>query len=96
MRPAGIDVLVTSPQDVLNRLKWEEDNPRLDGVVIFYRHRGAPNDTAALRGEEVLAIGRTFLDLPEGARLPQHRILRIEKDGVVRWNRRRDAKPEGP
>jgi uncharacterized protein (UPF0248 family) len=82
---------VTSPRDVLNRLKWDEGRPGLEGVRIHYLHRGAPNDTAALEGGDVRAVGHSFLDLPRGARLPLHRILRIEVDGRVVWDRRRDA-----
>jgi uncharacterized protein len=84
---------LTNPRDVLNRLRWEDGRDRLEGVVIFYRHRGAPNDTATLRGEDVQAIGRSFLDLPEGARLPMHRILRIDVDGRTLWDRTRHGRP---
>lgn len=84
---------MTSPRDVLNRLKWDEGRARLEGVLIHYRHRGAPDDEALLRGEDILAIGQSFLDLPEGARLPMHRILRIELEGRTLWDRTKDARP---
>jgi uncharacterized protein (UPF0248 family) len=82
---------MTSPRDVLNRLKWDAGLPHLEGVAIRYRHRGAPDDEAVLQGKDVLEVGRSFLDLPEGGRLPMHRILRIEVDGRVVWDRARDA-----
>lgn len=86
---------MTSPRDVLNRLKWDEGRTGLDGVRIWYRHRGAPDDEALLHGEDVLSVGQSFLDLPEGARLPMHRILRIDVDDRVEWERSTDARARG-
>lgn len=84
---------MTHPRDVLNRLRWESgEEAALVDVRIVYRHRGAPRDERSLEGRSILAVGRSFLDLPEGVRLPMHRILRIEKDGEVLWDRRRDAR----
>ena len=85
---------MVNPRDVLQRIRWEQNNPRLEKVLIAYLHRGAPDDVAYLRGEDVLHVGRSFLDLPEGARLPMHRILRIEHDGRTVWVRR--ATPAEP
>lgn len=78
---------MAEPRNVLNRLRWDGGEGALDDVVVFYRHHGAPDDTAAIRGGDIVRVGRTFLDLPKGGRLPQHRILRIEKAGRVVWDR---------
>lgn len=79
---------MTSPRDVLNRIKWESPDRSLDGVLVQVLHRGAPNDTAYIKGKTILEVGRSFLDLPEGVRIPHHRIRAIEKDGQVVWRRR--------
>jgi len=72
---------------VLQRIRYEHGNRGLAQVIIAYLHRGAPDDVAYLRGEDVVEVGRSFLDLPQGVRLPMHRILRIEWDGRTMWVR---------
>lgn len=72
---------------MLNRIRWNEGNQHLAGVRVYYRHRGAPDDTASLDGSQITDVGRTFLDLADGSRLPHHRILRIERSGEVLWTR---------
>lgn len=79
---------MASPREALNRLRWTGPGS-LRGVLIYYRHRGAPQDTAVLRGDDVLNVGRSFLDLPHGVRIPHHRILRIEVGGQTVWQRTR-------
>lgn len=86
---------MVSPRDVLNRLKWEDAQGSLAGVTIAYLHRGAPEDTAWVRGEDILEVGQTFLELPEAVRLPQHRIQEIRRGDKVVW-RREDARKRQP
>lgn len=74
------------PREVLNEIKWKE-SPELDGVEIWYLHRGAPEDTMVIRGNEVVHIGRHYLEL-EGASIPYHRILKICFNGEVVYERR--------
>lgn len=79
---------MVSPRDVLNKIKWETTPPTLQGVRVFYLNRGAPADESILESRQILDVGQSFLDLDDGTRLPHHRILRIERDGVVVWKRR--------
>ncbi|KAA0007126.1 MAG: DUF504 domain-containing protein, partial [Thermoplasmata archaeon] len=41
-----------SVRDILNELKWR-DNSEFNKVEVWYRHRGAPNDTMVISGEEI-------------------------------------------
>ncbi len=67
------------PREVLNRLKWTEGES-LDEAVVFYLHRGAPDDTASVKGSDIVALDRGFFETAD-ASIPYHRILRIEYRG---------------
>lgn len=45
-----------------------------------------------MRGADIVALGHSFFELksvgPMPAMIPYHRILRIELDGAVVWERR--------
>lgn len=72
-------------RDVLNELKWSRG--RLEDAVITYLHRGAPGDVMEVEGRDVREVAPGWLVL-EGAQIPWHRVLRIELDGQVVWERR--------
>ena len=71
---------MTYPRQVLNAIKWGAGGLR--GVVVVYVHRGAPDDLASARGEDIAELGRSFFTVGEG-HIPYHRVIRIEKDGEV-------------
>jgi uncharacterized protein (UPF0248 family) len=77
---------MTTAKDALDELRWHRQ--RLGDAVIAYRHRGAPGDERHVRGSDILALRASFFDLPDGASIPYHRVLRIELDGAVVWERR--------
>ena len=79
---------MTNPRDVLVRLQWAGARSGLADVRITYLSRGAPDDRAVLDGKLVTHVGRSFLDLADGGRLPAHRILEIEVGGKIIWQRR--------
>ena len=70
---------------LLNEIKWTKDFSR---VEIWYRHRGAPNDTMVITGSEIISIDRSFLETTS-ASIPFHRILKIRYDGEVLFDRAR-------
>ena len=82
----GESALPMGPRDVLNRLEWSE-SPGLEGVEIWYIHRGVPGDTKIVRGRDVVSIGRHYLEL-EGVSIPYHRIVKISFMGRVVYERR--------
>ncbi len=74
-----------TPRDVLNEIKWRYSR-NLEGVEIWYLHRGAPDDTKIITGEDVIKIGRDFLETKR-AMIPYHRIRRIIFNGEVLFQR---------
>ncbi|MDI6889228.1 MAG: DUF504 domain-containing protein [Methanocellales archaeon] len=74
-----------NPRDILNEIKWRAlDTSRCE---VFYIHRGAPNDTKVVRGDEINEIGPSFFILRGGTMIPYHRIFRIAYEGKVVYDR---------
>lgn len=67
------------PREVLNRLRWTEGES-LAEAVIWYVHRGAPNNAKKITGGNIVSLGSGFFDTDE-ATIPYHRILRIDYRG---------------
>lgn len=72
-------------KDILNELKWHP-NKTLEGVEIYYTHRGADGDFKVLDGIDIVSLGKSFMVLEEG-RIPYHRIFKIVSDGNVLFER---------
>ncbi len=75
------------PREILNELKWRNDR-NLSDAEIWYVHRGAPNDTKIISGDEICALERSFMVLDD-ASIPFHRISKIIYDGKVIFVRER-------
>lgn len=77
-------------KDLLNDLKWHRH--ALDRALVHYVHRGAPGDEAVVEGAQILDLGNSFFTLrregPGSASIPYHRVLRVELDGALIWERR--------
>jgi uncharacterized protein len=74
-----------SIRTILNEIKWTKD---LHKTELWYIHRGAPNNMKMISGDEIISVGRWFLETPT-ATIPYHRIITIIDDSVVvfdRWN----------
>lgn len=80
------------PREVLNGLKWRDG--ALDEAILTFVHRGAPGDVKVVEGRDVTKVGRSFFALRERrgrtTSIPYHRVVRIERDGALVWERRRD------
>ncbi|HID24896.1 MAG TPA: DUF504 domain-containing protein [Thermoplasmata archaeon] len=74
-----------SVRDILNELRWRGDKD-FNRVAVWYRHRGAPNDTKILVGKEIVSVGKSFLET-KTAVIPYHRVLKIVYEGKVLFNR---------
>ncbi len=86
---------MATPRDVLNELKWRFQALGPD-VVVWYLHRGAPDDRVAVRGSDIRALHRSFFEVeaPLGATMiPYHRVLRIDREGHEVWRRRAPPRP---
>lgn len=73
------------PREILNELKWREDR-NLSNAEIWYVHRGAPNDTKIITGDEILDLEHSFMVL-EDASIPYHRIFKIMYEDRVIFDR---------
>ncbi len=72
-------------RDVLNELRWRGEN-RLPEAVLWYRDRTRPEGDRAIRGSEILELGRRYFETA-GGRLPYYKIERIEVGGEVVFKR---------
>lgn len=75
------------PREILNELKWREDR-NISKAEIWYVHRGAPNDTMIISGNEILDLEHSFMVLSE-ASIPYHRIFKIVYEGEVIFERKK-------
>jgi uncharacterized protein (UPF0248 family) len=62
-----------SIRDILNEIKWTKD---LKQVTVWYIHRGAVGNMKCITGEEIIDIGKSFLQT-RTAMIPFHRIVKI-------------------
>jgi len=78
---------MTNPRDMLNKLKWKEDTD-FKKVEIAYVHRGTPNDTKILSGEEIIDIGKSFMKTNH-AMIPFHRVFKIKYNDEIIFERKK-------
>ena len=78
------------PREVLNRLRWTEGES-LREAVVWYVHRGAPGNVWKIAGASIISLGRGFFDTDE-ATIPYHRILRIDYNGRILFEKDERAK----
>jgi len=74
-----------NPRDVLNKIKWSGEF-KFHELEIWYVHRGAPNDTKIIKGEDVVKIEKSFIET-SSAMIPMHRILKIKYQDTVVFER---------
>jgi len=66
---------MANPRNILNEIKWKK-NHNFDDVEIIIIHRGAPNNTKKLLGNQITKIGRSFV-YTNHSMIPLHRIIKI-------------------
>jgi uncharacterized protein (UPF0248 family) len=77
------------PRLILNEIKWRFD---LNRCKVYYIHRGAPGDVKMIEGSIIKNIERGFLVLEgvvEEVYIPHHRIIRIEYDAQIIFERKK-------
>ena len=79
---------MTNPRDVLNELKWHKKY-RLENAEIWYVHRGAPNDTMIISGDDIIKLERSFMKTST-AMIPYHRIFKIVYENKIIFERLKD------
>ena len=74
-----------NPRDILNEIKWRR-NYDLKKTEIWYLHRGAPDDTKKISGNDIIKIGKSFMQI-KTATIPYHRIFKIVYAGKIIFKR---------
>lgn len=72
-------------RDILNGFKWKQDSNFSD-IEILYVHRGTTQNTRVIKGSDIIAIHKTFVETME-AMIPHHRILRITYQDSILFDR---------
>ena len=75
---------MVSVREVLNKIRWTGD---MQAVLIWYVHRGAPDDMKVVDGKHLSEVGRSFL-LVDGSVIPHHRVFRIMYHGEIVFDRK--------
>ena len=83
--------MVPYPREILNRLKWKDGS--LNGGRVTYVHRGAPGDSLTISAEDILRLGHSFFATADSD-IPYHRIMLIERGGMVLFNIKEFEKKE--
>jgi len=78
---------MTNPRDILNELKWKQ-NCDLKLAEIWYVHRGAPNNTKIISGEEIVNLEKSFMQTTTSM-IPYHRIFKIVYKNDTIFQRRK-------
>lgn len=77
------------PREVLNELKWTVG---LDGVEVWYTHRGAPGDVMMISATDIRQLGSWSFEREaapgRSGTIPYHRVQRITRGQDVLWARR--------
>ncbi|NPA76078.1 MAG: DUF504 domain-containing protein [Euryarchaeota archaeon] len=73
----------------LNEYKWRPDTD-FSKIVVYYIDRLNPRGYAVLRGDDIVDMGDKFIFTRDGM-IPYHRVIKIEYDGKIIWQRARRA-----
>lgn len=73
-------------REILNELKWGERGD-WTRVTLWIADRTSPEGARILSGSEIVDVGRRYFRT-EGATIPLYKILRIEFEGRIRFERR--------
>lgn len=79
------------PRDVLLKERWTVSS--LDGLSVEYINRGAPGDRSIIYGSDITNLGRSFMELTDGTKIPFHRVTAILRQKNSIWERPIKAAP---
>ncbi len=77
---------MVTARDILNRLKWKEGES-IGEALVFYVHRGAPGDSKAISGDEIVKLEKFCFELGTGTCIPYHRVYKITYRGETVFER---------
>ena len=73
-------------KNVLDMILW---HPKMEikKCKITYVHRGSKGNLKTIEGSHITKLERGFLILDEGTQIPCHRIVKIECNNEIIWNK---------
>jgi uncharacterized protein len=73
-------------KNVIDMILW---HPKMEikKCKITYVHRGAPGNLKTIAGEQISKLERGFLILNDNTQIPCHRLVKIECNGKIIWNK---------
>ncbi len=73
-------------REVLNELRWREED-HLAEASVWYRDRAAATGVRLIPGSSIVELERRYFTTASEGRLPYYKIMRIERDGVILFER---------
>jgi uncharacterized protein (UPF0248 family) len=73
-------------KNVLNMILWHPEMD-IDKCNITYVHRGAPGNLKKISCSRINNLERGFLIFDDETQIPCHRIVKIEYNNQVMWNK---------
>jgi uncharacterized protein (UPF0248 family) len=74
-----------NPRVILNEIKWT-DKFDINKIIVYYLHRGAPNNIKKIEGINIKEIGKSFI-ITTNSCIPYHRILKIIYENKILFER---------
>jgi uncharacterized protein (UPF0248 family) len=74
-----------NPRLILNEIKWT-DKFDITKIIVYYLHRGAPDDIKKLDGIDIKKIDKSFI-ITNNSYIPYHRILKIIYENKILFER---------
>ena len=72
-------------RDALLKSKWSRGD--LEELTVIYISRGSPDNRSEFKGSEIEHIGKSFVELSEGTKIPFHRMIEIQRGTETIWSR---------
>jgi len=73
-------------KNILDMILWHP-KMEIEKCKITYVHRGAKGNLKTIEGSHINKLERGFLILDEGTQIPCHRIIKIECNNEIIWNK---------
>lgn len=73
-------------RNIINMILWHPDMDIKD-TKITYVHRGAPGNLKTIDGNSIDKMERGFVLMKEGTQIPFHRIVKIEINNKILWQK---------
>ncbi len=73
-------------KSVLDMILWHPQM-KIEKCKITYVHRGVQGNLKTIKGSSIERLERGFLILNEGTQIPCHRIVKVECNNEVIWNK---------